>query len=437
MRITEKIVTDGKFWLPSDPENKIAGKLTISDGGEVELELIDLFGRELLDKSRAVFNQSDAVDISRILGEVKEGPVTLDGCFYLSKTISSTEINKCRVYVNRAMFRVLYETNEIATFNTFSFSVEGLEEWLGISVIETRSRYDDNDLSLMAFITYTRREDISLSSIDGIDIQLTFEVPILKPSPITEVKIEHYAYIKLVSEQERPLSYFIDVATRLNSFFCFAIDETVSIKYMVATSNSVIREGKKRRPVNVKIFYRSHIFSPKKPKIYTHTMLFRFPDIEDNSSNTIKNWLEMHETTDPAINLYLHKRSTYRYMDDKFLALAQGLEVYHRKIYGTKLNLNKRLFALLDSFKNFYTKNDEIEKIVQDIVGIRNYLLHHNNSFKDKSQDAGTLYFLSMKMESIFQLHLLKKIGFTDEKIEQVIQDNHQLKRKLDMNDAT
>ena len=437
MRITEKIVTDGKFWLPSDTENKITGKLTISDGGEIELELMDLFGRELLDKFRSVFNQSDAVDISRILGKVKEGPVTLDGCFYLSKTISSTEINKCRVYVNRAMFRVLYETNEIATFNTFSFSVEGLEEWLGISVIKTRLEYDDNDLLLMAFITYTRREDISLSSIDGIDIQLTFEASILKPSPITEVKIEHYAYIKLVSEQERPLSYFIDVATRLNSFFCFAIDETISIKDMVATSNSVIREGKKRRPVNVKIFYRSHIFSPKKPKIYTHTMLFRFPDIEDNSSNTIKNWLEMYETTDPAINLYLHKRSTYRYMEDKFLALAQGLEVYHQKIYKKEISLKDRLSELLYSFENFYNENGEIDQIAEDIAGVRNYLTHYDNNSKDKAEDAKTLYFLSMKMESIFQLHLLKKIGFTDEKIEQVIQGNHQLKRKLDMNDAT
>ena len=438
MRVAEKIVRNGKFWLPSDPETEFHGKLIISDGGKIRLEMTDDLGIGMEGgKFRPFLDEPRIVDTSRILGKIEKEDVTLDGCFCLSSPLLmfAQGINTCHIHVSRAMLGVGYKS-EVAKFNTFRFSVEGLEEWLGICAIEI----DRSDLPSKASIKYSRPEDINLSSIDGVDIQLVFEFSDIKNLPIiTEATIKNLAYIKLISKKERPLSDFITITDKLNSFLCFAIDKTVSIKDVVATSNPVL-QGDSKKPAPVKIFYRSYIFSPKKPEIYFQTMLFPFPYIKDNASDTIKNWIKIYKTTYPSISLCLHKAGEHRYMDDEFLTLAQGLEVYHRKTHPntlTKLRLNQRLCDLLNSFKKLYSKNGEIEKIAEDIAGIRNYLIHRNNRFKDKSDNAGLLDFLSMKMESIFQLHLLKEIGFTDGNIKKIAQKNPELKQKLDMNNTT
>ena len=44
MRVKEKIEKAGYFWLPSAPEKKIPGTLIITDGGNIELEVVGLFG---------------------------------------------------------------------------------------------------------------------------------------------------------------------------------------------------------------------------------------------------------------------------------------------------------------------------------------------------------------------------------------------------------
>ena len=38
MRIRKEFAKKGLFWLPSNPDKKIPGTLTITDGGDIELE---------------------------------------------------------------------------------------------------------------------------------------------------------------------------------------------------------------------------------------------------------------------------------------------------------------------------------------------------------------------------------------------------------------
>ena len=78
MRIKEEFKKSGYFWLPSTPDKKAPGTLSISDGGHIELEVIEWFG----DGVEVSFN-ADLKPIERIVGRIEEGePVTLDGCFY-------------------------------------------------------------------------------------------------------------------------------------------------------------------------------------------------------------------------------------------------------------------------------------------------------------------------------------------------------------------
>ena len=43
MRIKKEFKKSGYFWLPSAPNKKFPGTLSISDGGIIDLEIIELF----------------------------------------------------------------------------------------------------------------------------------------------------------------------------------------------------------------------------------------------------------------------------------------------------------------------------------------------------------------------------------------------------------
>ena len=122
MRIKEEFKRYGYFCLPSAPRDKVPGTLSISDGGNIELEI---FG------PIATSNNY----VKRIVGETERDRfVTLDDCYFKTQEYSY-DIEKAFLRVNRAFTGVGYDENEITHFNSLTFSVEGLDEWVGITGI--------------------------------------------------------------------------------------------------------------------------------------------------------------------------------------------------------------------------------------------------------------------------------------------------------------
>ena len=71
MRIKEEYRKSGYFWLPDHPDKKIPGTLTISDGGEIELEVVGLFD----ESTKALTNEEE---LSRIVGHVEKDGQLVD-----------------------------------------------------------------------------------------------------------------------------------------------------------------------------------------------------------------------------------------------------------------------------------------------------------------------------------------------------------------------
>ena len=69
MRIKEEFKRAGVFWLPSTPERQVPGTLSISDGGNVELELAQPLDISSL---QAIFGYSPDDSLSQIIGHVEK-----------------------------------------------------------------------------------------------------------------------------------------------------------------------------------------------------------------------------------------------------------------------------------------------------------------------------------------------------------------------------
>ncbi|WP_095121088.1 HEPN domain-containing protein [Pseudomonas sp. Irchel s3f10] len=459
MRIEEEYKKTGYFWLPGQEEKKIPGVLSIDDGGKIELEVVGNF-------SESIASANDNDDISRIIGFVeKDGILTLDDCFYTIRNGLFGGISKSKVRANRAFIGAAWNKEETVTFNSLSFSVDCLDEWVGISGIHVANDWDNDT----ATISYNPPEKISFSLDNGMKLEICFAYTLPGFPNITEAKITQRAYLRLTSVELRELNEFTAIAFKITNLMCFAMDEVVSLKSMSATSSQIQRTvQEKQHPIPISIYYQSIPFHEKKPKKTWHEMLFNFGSIKTNAQQVVNNWLNAYDYLYPALNLYFStKTGAQKYLEGKFLALAQGLETYHRRTsnetlmelalfdslveeiitgcpenhaewlrgrltHGNEINLSKRLKRITDPFKKHLGTSAERSKMLRKIVDTRNYLTHYSEELKDNSAKGRDLWVLCQKMEVIFSLHFLKVIGFTAEKIDVVVENCYPLKQKLD-----
>ncbi|MBG0754086.1 HEPN domain-containing protein [Vibrio cidicii] len=454
MRIEHEYVKTGYFWLPERDEKKIPGILTIKDGGDIQLEVVGLFDS---------FNDDE---FDRIIGHIEDdGLVTLESCFYTNKNVAFSGISKSKICVNRVLSGVAYDKDEVVTFNTLSFSIDSLDEWIGISGINVNH---DKEYKT-ATISYTPPENISYELDNGMRLEICFAYTLPRSLNTTEAKISQRVYFKLKSEELRPLDDFTEIAYKLTNFLCFAIDATVALKDLSATSKEIQRNGGDgcKYPVPVKVFYHSIPFSESAPDKSWHRMLFTYGTIKSNAQDVFNNWLQAYEIMAPALSLYFStKNGAQKYLEGKFLALAQGLETYHRRtndeklmdpfefdslvskisescpkehsewligrlMHGNEINLRKRLKQIVEPFKDKLGTSKERGKLLGKIVDTRNYLTHYNENLKDNAADGEELWILCQKMEVIFQLHFLKTIGFSEKEIDSVIDNCYPLKQKI------
>ncbi|PTP10069.1 ApeA N-terminal domain 1-containing protein [Vibrio splendidus] len=452
MRIEEELKLAGYFWLPSSPNKQIPGNLSILDGGKIELEIIGLF-----DELPEEFNE--IINIDRVVGHVEKlGYVTLDKCFYKKKNLPFQGIAKSLLHVHRAFEGVGLVDGYEPLFSSFRFSIDGLDEWVGRSGIKVEQLYEERS----ANITYKQLEETSINLLNGMKLSISFSWKLPGFPVLSEAKITQRTFLRLESSDKVPLGDFISLAHKITTLVSFAVDNNVSLNSVYAT----IADDSDKKDA-VRVIYQSLPYSKDKPKIEWHNMLFRFGQFGDNAELMINNWLEAYENIDPSLNLYFStKTGVYKYLDGKFLALAQGLETYHRRtsnetlmpedefndlighivgscpdehkkwlsgrlMHGNEINLGKRIKSIISPFKDTIGTSRERNKFIRKIVDTRNYLTHYNEALKDSYPTGKELWLLCNKMEAIFQLHFLQVIGFSNNEIKNIIINNNKLRDKV------
>lgn len=316
-------------------------------------------------------------------------------------------------------------------------------------------------------IHHKKRSNINWMA-DGFQLHILFAYTLPVFPNTTEAKITQKTYLKLSTENEKELGEFIDLVHKITYLLCFAVDTTVAVSDVSATSDSIVSEisENKTRPVPINVYYPSLPFSKDVPKIDVHRMLFTFGKIRDDAEKIINNWLKAYSVIRPSLGLYFSAvTGTHKYLDGKFLALAQALETYHRRtsdeklmdegvfrslvarllcqcnkekrkwlkgrlIHGNEINLGKRIKKIIEPFKAHIGNGKVRSKLIRNIVNTRNYFTHYSENLEPEAVKGIKLWEVCQKMEAIFQLHLLGQLGLTSTEISNILGNNYKLKQK-------
>ncbi len=461
MRVDELETKSGFFWLVGNSDNKIPGTLTVFDGGKFQLEVVGDF-----EPNRNPFDIQN--ELGRIIGHVEsDGYVTLERCFITQSQSTFGGISKSLIQGHMLLSGAAYEPDETVTFQSLSFSIECLEEWLGLTGINVTS----DRQHLTSTIEYKPLDSLTFDLDNGLTLEICFGYTLPGQPAITEAKITHRAYFKLTANEPLLLDELLTVAHRINTFMCFVTDETVSMSKVSGMTPDITREYSKgdHHQVPIRILFQSVIYSNERPIKQWHRMNFQYSLIKDQFQSIINKWLHSYETIKPALNLYFStKVGAQKYLDGKFLALAQCLETYHRRTnndsqmpqeiyddlistlkeacpdehldwfngrlsFGNELSLRRRLKDVASPFKAFFGNKSSRIDFINSIVDTRNYLTHYNADLKAKSATGTKLLNTCYKMELLFELQMLKQIGLTHAQIDNILDCSPRLKSKLDI----
>ena len=393
-------------------------------------------------------------NVFQVIGHIQEyGFVILDGCQISSGgfNINLGQIQTSQtILVNRVFTGFPQPQNDIPLFNTFKFSIEGIDEWLWIHGINEKYNHEERAIT----ISCKQPESIPFNLTNGLGLEITFDIGNTTSRGPWERGVSQKAYFKLVSDNAQELDEFFSVARKIVGLLCFTINETVHLDSMSATSHEIIKNHGDPAPITIyapSVFY----YSKDQPKIDRNRMLFGFSDIRDNAEGMINKWIESYEDYKNAFDLYfLAQLKPQLSLEVKFLTLAQGLEAYHRKSCGDKymendefktirrrvikefpkkdrnwfgarlnyaneLTLRDRIRRMVEAFNNFFGE-EEKSLLINLIVDTRNYLTHPDSDLESEAAKGADLHVLCLKMELLFELHFLKLTGFAPEKIQSI-----------------
>ena len=248
------------------------------------------------------------------------------------------------------------------------------------------------------------------------------------------------------------------------------IDKTVSLDFLTGYSNEIIgelEEGKKYE-IPIRIYYQSRPYSEVKPNVHRHDMLFCYRNVAGRIEGILTKWIENYEIFEAAFNLYFASKSGgHKYLDSKFLSLAQGIETLHRRKshkkqmleeefselvanilkaipdaeqkrwikeklrYANELSLRKRMKLMVKPFECLFGTRKRRQSFFNKVTDTRNYLTHYDRKLADKAASRRGLWKLYKKLEALFQLHFLRLIGMNLESIKSIVNENYALRDKL------
>lgn len=445
----------GYWWLPGLEGSKLSGTLTYSQEDGATLELEGMFDS---DKS----NPEQNVPI--MLGITQQGkPITLYKCIISSWAYPLNGLGRGKY---RALFifeGVHFKAEENIKFSQLFGGYTDLDAW--VDVYGFTIEMADADNKLVSNVRYEQPTSQLFDIGENYEVGIDFSSRGPNYSIIqTEVTISQCA--NLVVKSKNGDSQFDDLFKQLNIFtylLQFAIQRIpfcVSLSGFSEENVQEYAEGKTYHP-EISIFY-----TPIEPIVnqkqrIPQEFLFTLKDLSDDQIST---WFKSFDQYETIIHLYRSLFYNNRlFIDTKFLAIAQALESLHSSLFGGQYlpndqfvrqkervlntvppDLTEWVEAALSNanykrfrqkiFELLKNKSEIVRRFVDDMELLAERVTHTRNEFVHLSKHKKTFKIEELpseinKLTIVLELYLLEIMGFSNEKVKELIEPKIQTQR--------
>jgi len=456
----------GIWWLPGKPEKRVEGTLRYAPGESIILELDGTFKNitEVLESCNPEVNFNPEI----ILGFSRDRKkITLYEC--LEKDCSAvisfngeSGSSNSSFIVRCAFIGDHFNSADDLKFKKVEASYSYLEEWVGISGFDVNTKVHADGLEytvrcLTLELAQAKIEDFKISlGYNFTSHQSRLKEISFKQTPVITVELEHELRFEEIH---------LNILRNIENFLSLATMETaypLTIKAFRERTTSGEEERTAGPTPAAEVVYSQKDRPAALKRLVVFDMLFSFQDVREQFEAYLRNWFSRREHLEPVFNLFFGvRRSASMYLEYCFLGLIQAIEVYHRRVMrnheipqedhekrvsvilstvpdehrewlkgklenSNEPSLRRRLKDVLENFAPVLKKYiGEKKSFINKVILTRNYLTHYDESKKDEAiKDPQELFALTQKLTAVLEVCLLAGIGFSFEKINELISRN-------------
>ncbi len=421
--MTEKFEYKGYWYLPSDPNNAIAGILTYIPNESIELELIGTFEKSTIGIIALCERKSTDI-IWGITSDVHE--VTLINCFSDGVSCSSN----CSFPITKFSIQYCLVGIHIVNFNDKRFS------WSNIRIPElTTWCYP---AALKPVYDFSEKDEINKISVSINTDEVKKPIASVDVNNLTTLNLKKNVYFNGSVYHLNPTfkqSTFLQIQKQKKSSISdFLSDIDLFEKFMSLASLSTIKVA------NISLYDEDKIFHPielfyvqrdvEKVKTKEFDFLISYSQIEDIFPEIIRKWYsDTSDITPIRTHLIQSVKSKTVFDSTDFLIVIQAIEGFCIR-FRKEQALTKELEDLLNEFKDI-DKVKQLEIDIKSVVDSRHYYSHFmNKSKKPNTLDGLELYNLTKKLRILLICCLLNFIGIENKRINELLNESNNSKLK-------
>jgi ApeA N-terminal domain 1 len=333
---------EGVFWLPSDDETQLAGKIVFDP---IKGTTLSLFGA--FDSLRGQSSQDSQA--LRLHGVAGKRYLTLEGCFITDTTHEVPGISRQTFHVSAIMTNHLFDEGEALTFDEVSVTFDQLPYWIGRSgvAVDYTLKHDEQSAD-EADIDFRKPED-EIVQLDDLELCLQSSWG-LRGDHITNTQLIQGTYLTLKYRMSRTLKAILDDLKALQDLLTLAIDApvvpeevTFRRKDLTHEVGSVAGRPKSMSYYAPQLAERLRLDRPQSPG----HILFRYQDI--GGLPTIARWLVVARNYDIVLGWLLSIRyASGLYVQNRFLNVVSAAESFHRLRFSNELMPEPDFQAFID-----------------------------------------------------------------------------------------
>ena len=345
-------------------------------------------------------------------------------------------------------------------FDAVRLELDGLAEWL----VSTGIEFAEPITPTEGFVRYSVRDDLNVECNEGISLVISSPIQFAPTQfPITEVRLSAVPYVEIKCGPPRTFAELRTTIRNVMYFFALALDGPIaitSVKGRLSDERDSADGPPSWAPIYCEFARWNEPFSSRLWSDY----LFSLPDVQSDLQERLSGWLEMCALYEPAMHLYFASQSApSQFADTQVLWLAQGLEVLHRRTcsanrmptdefesiksqmlkncppehrnsiggrleFANEFTLRNRLNMLVAPFRDWI---EHPREFVDSIVQTRNHLTHFTGHRPEELEHPFNLAQVRGNLYGLFQLTLLRQLGFPHGEIRQLATRNPRLRRRL------
>lgn len=441
LKLTEPHIFKGYWWVPDNPEKKVAGIVTYTPNERIRLELIGGFEDSYGEYMNLFDDDSSSVPL--IYGKDSDAKViTLVGC-HGSFSLSFNAGFPMMSYSARMLVygKHISSIDEVCDY-TANVRFPELSYWAQPGVIKQIVNYDaEGEMANSTFVLPYLRENecdiFTCSCENGVNLSVRKGATYNSGELFLKPDIEQFSYLAMNrSGAGMSIPEIIHEIYKFQQFLSLVTMRNVqyeSINLRDPDIKQDFEDGHKSYcfPIYV-LTVQQAVFNPS--KISRHNFLFCYEDMPERIPDVLVKWMSDSDNLQPMKH-HLVDSMVYKPVVGSvdFLQVVQAIEgVWWRfkdESYKADKNISRRLQTTLmtiisetlDSLSDI-SKVSSMDIDIEAVVDSRNYYSHFvDRSKKPKTQDGMELYNLTEKLRIVLLCLILELLGLSHLEINEVV----------------